>query len=658
MRRTWLLSSLGLSVLAATPAVSEVTKFEIVSRGPAFEGRSFGAAGPVEMIVGKATFAVDPMNIVNRQIVDLDRAPRNARGHVEATTDVVILRPRIATGPMLVDLPNRGGALLNRWLHDATDVPPSGPASAGSQPVRSLGAVFSKASDGGNGFLFENGMTVVEVGWQGDVPTGIGLQAPVIEGLTGPSRESFTFAGVDTVQKVILSYPAAAGGTGTITARATPDADAKAVDGLTYRQLDPKTIEVTRPAGMGSRTVYEFNYTATDPAVMGMGFAALRDVVSFLKFDKSASNPLAPDGPPQTIGFGISQSGRALRDFLYFGFNVDEQNRQVFDGMLPVVPGARKSFTNARFAQPSRNPGPSADRLYPVAQFPFAYETSVDPSTGAQDGILKQCRVTSTCPKIVQIDSEYEFWASQAGLNVTDVTGKPLALPPEVRAFMIVGAPHSSWGGRVSQPTPACKLASSSVQGPPLIRALIVSLNQWLGGTAPPASRYPTLEDGTLGPASSAYPANDALPYQGQYARAYRVAQTPTGPVVEGTFNLMVPQAGTDGNSRGGVKMPMVAVPRGSYTGWNPLKGAGGPEYLCEAQGSAVPFAATRPQRAANDTRPTIEELYHTEADYVAKVKAAADELVAARLLLPADAEADVKLAEAGKLARLTPPAN
>ncbi len=634
------------ALAAAAPATAEVTRFEIVSRGPAFQGRSFGAAGPVEMIVGRATFAVDPANPHNQVIADLAQAPRAANGRVEATTDVVILRPRAAAGPLLVELPNRGRVLAIGWMHDAGGSPPGPPS-------------FKDAADAGNGFLFERGVTLVEVGWQGDIrpADGVGMRPPVIAGLTGPARELWTFAEPAPVVRAKLSYPAASPGpaAGKLTVHVTPDAPATSPAGLAFRLVDPTTIEITRPAGLGPRAVYEFNYTATDPAVMGMGFAAVRDVAAFLKFDKTAANPLAASGlPAKAIGLGISQSGRALRDFLYQGFNADEQDRQVFDGMLPVVPGARRSFTNARFAQPGRNPGPQADRLYPIAQFPFAYEATQDPPTGRTDGVLSPCRASKTCPKVIQVDSEYEFWGSQAALNVITPTGQPLPLPPEVRAFMVAGAPHAAAGPTPSQASPACLLSSSPVQWSSLLRALFVGLDQWLGGVQPPASRYPLIPDGALVPPDQAFPPIVPLPYRRQFARAYHVDQTAAGPVIRGAYPVLVPRAGPDGNAIGGVRLPMVAAPRATYTGWNPLRGASGAEDLCTQQGGALPFAPSDAEALmADDSRRSIEELYPTPESYVAKVKAAADELVAARLLLPADAAADVRAAQAGTLAGL-----
>jgi alpha/beta hydrolase family protein len=215
------------------------------------------------------------------------------------------------------------------------------------------------------------------------------------------------------------------------------------------RFLDDNTIEITRPSGLRANVIYELTYTARDPKVMGMGLAAIRDVAAFLRREDGPVNPLASSGRAavdRAIGLGISQSGLLLRDFLYCGMNEDEAGRVVFEGMMPIIPGARCSFTNARFSQPCRNPGPEFDRLYPVLQFPFTYEVMNDAVSGKRDGLLLRCRLTNTCPVVMQMDSEFEFWGSQASLLVTDTQGRHVDLPPNVRAYMVAGAPHgNSW---------------------------------------------------------------------------------------------------------------------------------------------------------------------------------------------------------------------
>jgi hypothetical protein len=342
----------GLLLMAITStAEAAVTKFDIVSREPvAMDGKTFGAGGTVERIVARATFALKPSDRRNALIADLAAAPRDAQGLVEATTDVLILKPAKPNGVMILELPNRGGALILNFADDAQDY-----TTPGDRHGFGL-----KVGDAGNGFLFAHGFTLVEVGWQGDVKpgNGVGLQAPVAKGITGPSRDQWTFNDTERTKRVTLSYPAAEPFRAKLTEHTVPDAPAQVPDGLSFKFLDASTVEITRPANAKAGAVYDLAYTARDPVVMGMGFAALRDVGSFLRYQTDSSNPLAAAGQTgiaHAIATGVSQSGRALRDMLYFGFNEDEKGREVFDGMLPIIPGARRSFTNAQFAQPGRS---------------------------------------------------------------------------------------------------------------------------------------------------------------------------------------------------------------------------------------------------------------------------------------------------------------
>ena len=599
--------------LTAGAGRAEVARFEVLSRQPQASG---------ELITARATIALDPRDAHNAAIVDLGSAPRNAQGRVEATTDVTILRPVHPMGVLLVDLPNRGNVVGLRYFDDESA-----------------------------GFLASRGVTVIEVGWQGDVASGVVFQPPIARGLTGRARETWTFSDDGLIQRVKLSYPAAADPKAWIAVHLRPDAAATTLPGLSVRFVDPQTVEITRPPELTKPgPVFELIYTATDPKVMGMGFAAVRDVVAFLKTSRGADNPLADIAGRRAIGFGLSQSGRALRDFLYHGFNQDEAGRQVFEGLMPVIPGARRSFTNARFAQPGRNAGPIADRLYPMDQFPFAYETATDPLTGKRDGLLQRCRKSKTCPKIIEADSEFEFWGSHASLNVTTPAGAALALPPEVRAFLISGAQHSATP--VSRAVEGCRLWSSPVRQQPVLRALLLDLDAWIRvGPAPPASRYPTLGDGTLVKAQDVYAQPiPALGFRAQYAKAPLIEQTADGPVASRWYPLFFPKADATGNAVGGVRQPIVAAPRASYLGWNPLTAFDGPEDLCTQQGGAVPLATTA---TADDPRPSLAALYPSQEAYVAAVRASASALVNDRLLLPADAEAAIKAAEAGELARL-----
>jgi hypothetical protein len=637
---------LALVSCVASPAFGEVTGFTVSTQEQtALGGRSFGTGGTVEKITGRATIALDPADPHNAVIVDLDRAPRNGAGRVEATTDVVILRPAHPNGTLLFEVVNRGRKLLTGWTGD-TD------AIAGSR--------LEKPDDAGTGFLLNQGFTLVWAGWQPDAPqaaagapANLRIDVPVVAGTTGLSREEFTFAKPGP-QRVTLSYPAADPARAALSMRTSADAPPTTPEGLTYRFDDPLTVTITPPPGATPDALYTFTYTARDSRITGMGLAAIRDVATFLRHETGTSNPLASDGRPsvsRAIALGISQSGRVLRDALYYGMNQDEQGRIVFDGMMPIIPGARRSFTNARFAQPGRNPGPQFDRLYPVLQFPFTYPVLDDGVSGRRDGILLRCSLSDTCPKVIQADSEFEFWGSQASLVVTDTAGHAIEMPPDVRLFMFAGTPHGNLWNAVATSRADCVLPLNPNSGAASLRALLVAMQQWISdGVPPPASRYPSRAQGTLVTTRQAYPAIPGLLYRGQQMKAQWIVQTAEGPEARADYPLFVPLAGQDGNAAAGIRLPIVAAPRATYTGWNPVKGLDGSQDLCTQMGGVLSFPA---HATPGDPRPALDTLYPTQAAYVAAVDAAAADLVAARLMLPQDADAAVQAAAAGALAKL-----
>lgn len=628
-------------LLTAATAQAEVTRFEVQSREqPALGGRTF-QSGTAEKITARATIALDPANPHNAVIKDLDRAPQNPQGRVEAATEVVILRPAHPNGTLLFEVVNRGRKLLPSWLDD------TGTAA---------GIRLATPEDAGNGFLLDQGFTLVWAGWQPDAPPGPGhlrLEVPTAA-VSGLSREELTFDGTAGPKRVTLSYPAADPAQAHLSLRTTADAPPQTPANLLYQFIDPQTVEITPPEGAPATTLYDFAYNATDSRITGMALAVIRDIPAFLRHDTSDANPLAQDGQTgvtHAIALGISQSGRVLRDALYFGMNEDERGNQVFDGMMPIIPGARRSFTNARFAQPGRNPGPQFDRLYPVLQFPFTYPTLDDPLTGRRDGILLRCTASNTCPRIIQADSEFEFWGSQASLVTTDPLGNPIDMPDNVRLFMFAGTPHGNLWDAVATKRPDCALPLNPNNAAPALRALLVAMQHWLAdGTPPPASRYPSRAQNTLVPPDHAYPAIPGLNYQAQYMRAQAIEQTPAGPAIRSEYPLYVPQPGQDGNAIAGIRLPILGAPRATYTGWNPVADSEGPQDLCTQMGGVLPL----PQHPTpDDPRPSLDQLYPTADAYVAAVRSAAAELVAGHLLLPADAEAALAAAQSGTLAKL-----
>jgi hypothetical protein len=647
------LAALCGTLTLSLAAHAQVARFEVLQTAPAFEGRSFGDVGPYVKVTARATIAIDPADPRNALIADIDKAPRNAQGRVEAVADVVLLRPADparGNGTLLVDIPNRGTKLAPQLFDDV------------GQPAASSA---EKAGDAGIGFLYGQGYITAWIGWQADIPSRpnqLALAAPVLRGVTGAVRDEFIFDHMRSPATATLSWPIADPASVEVTVRPRWDAARQKPAGLSVRASGAQGVEIARPAGgFDAGALYEVTYTARDPVLLGMGFAAVRDVVSFLRRDGSAANPLAPGGRSlvrNAIGFGVSQSGRFLRDYLYLGFNQDLSGGMVFDGLMPHVAGGRRMALNYRFGMAGRNPRHPQDPAWQADLFPFTYDTLQDPLSGRRDGLLQRCRLSATCPRVIQTDSEHEWWASRASLLVTDLAGNHIDLPPEVRAYMIAGTPHFADPGSTVRREPAMALAVNPMHSGPPMRALLSAMQAWTTqGLPPPASRVPMRAHGTLVPAADAVRRDiAALPYAAIHTGAAFTDTSVFPPRVLGTYPVFVPRADADGMAIAGIRMLPLAVPRASYTGWNPRADGFGAGTLFPLQGAAVAFAATRAERqAAADPRLSIEERYPDAQSYVDAVRAAAERQVAERLLLPQDAKRAVDLATQNQLSKLHP---
>ncbi len=623
-----------------SPAAAKVVKFEIVRvDSPAFEGRSFGAVGTYDRIVARATIAVKPDDINNSIIADLDRAPRNAQGLVEAVTDVEILRPTVAANGnrrLFYDVLNRGGKPGLALFNDLPVIV--------NDPV--------KAADAGNGFLMNRGYTLVWSGWQGDIALGGGrmtFSPPVVPGITGLAREDFIFDHDDGLTSATLSYPAAdLDPAHTKISVRQREADPRATPaGLQVDFDGPTKISIQRPDGYDAGAIYEFVYTAKDPKVMGLGFAATRDVVSFLR---NETGDAAGNGNPvagridRAIGFGMSQSSRFLQDYLYLGFNTDEAGRVVFEGLIPHISGGKKTFTNYRFSQPGRSPYQHADMLYPGADFPFTYPVITDALTGKRDGFLARCLAAGNCPKIIKSDSELEFYQQRASLVVTDTEGHVLEMPDNIRLFLLSNLQHNAMANSKSEMVKICAFPTNPLNAGPPVRALLVALDAWISnGTLPPPSRYPSLKDGTLVlPTAEAvgFPSIPGFAFTSRMARPTLIKSDEMPPSKGAPYPVFVPKTDADGRDIAGLHLPTLEAPAATHTGWNLRKTGFGEGELCDNNGAMIPFAATREERLkSSDPRLSIAERNPNVGDRAAAIAKAAQQLVQDRLLLEEDAK-------------------
>jgi hypothetical protein len=658
-RRNWVvgLGMASMAVVAAESAWAELTRFEVLSvEHSALEGRSFGDVGTYDRIKARVVVAVDPLDPRNAVIADIGIAPRNAAGKVDAVSDVEILRPsdpKRGNGKLLYEVVNRGNKQSPNVFNDAT--------SATSKAM-------TKAADAGNGYLLRQGYTLVWSGWQGDLKSAPGILAlsvPTLTGVTGRITEEFVFNNSTSPVVAPLSWPAAELDTAKLVVRARWDDPPASPADMSFRFVDPSHVEIKRPAGFDAGALYELDYVARDPLVLGLGFAATRDIVAYLRRNTSSDNPLAEGGRSSirhVYAYGQSLSGRFLREFLYLGFNEDLAGKMVFDGMLPQISGARFTALNMRFGFPERAPRHPRDQGSMADRFPFTYAETTNPFTGERDSLLKRCTRSRTCPKIIQADSEYEWYNSKASLLVMDPADKPLKLPSNVRLFTTAGTPHIAQPDAVAQKNPLCVMPVNPLHQGPVLRAMLNNLDRWVDrGVTPPPSRTPNLADGSLVAADKAADQLQApipgLPYTGMHVIAAAEDLSVRPPKMLGEFKLYLPRLNADGMMVGAVHLPAIDAPKATYTGWNPRAVGYGPTTLCPLIGGVVPFATTREERLKNgDPRPSVEERYASPSAYVEKVDKIAQAPVRQRLMLPEDLPRQHEAAVNDTLARLRAP--
>jgi hypothetical protein len=421
------------------------------------------------------------------------------------------------------------------------------------------------------------------------------------------------------------------------------------------RRFIPKTdwkfvgTRVSLTGGFQPGKIYEVVYKSQNPALVGLGPAAVRDTISHLKYASADALSIPAGSVQRSIAFGVSQSGRFLRTYLYYGFNADEQRRKVFDGVMAHVAGAGRGSFNLRFAQPSRDGHPFLNKFYPTDIFPFTDLAQTDPQTGEKDGLLLRT-TPETMPRIFYTNSSYEYWGRAASLIHTTLDGRGDAqLPDSARIYMFAGGQHGPAA------FPPQRSIGQQMNNPNdyrwSMRALLLSMNRWIkDGVAPPPSRYPRVEDKTLvQPGSLNFPTLAGVGRPAEPHKAYRVFYgldfakkgiiSVDPPEVNGSYPILVPQVDKDGNELAGIKMPEVTVPLATYTGWNLFNPeAGPPSVLSSMQGSYIPLARTRSDRErSNDPRASIEERYRSREDYLARVTTAARELVQQGYLLEED---------------------
>jgi hypothetical protein len=642
-------------LIVAWPACARVTRVEVKSRTPVLGGKEFGAAGVYERVAGRVYFSLPVANLHNRGIVDLANAVNLKMGAVEFSADFMALRPVDAhkgNGSMILEVPNRGLSRIVALVD---------------------GGDWNAEKEAGDAWLLRNGYTVVALGWQWDAvgDGALRLYAPVakLQGKTITGLLRGDIMPSKPMDEIPLGhwmlgriggseYPVSAADDprNVLTVRDSRTAARATIPRAQWRfahtvsgRLEPSDRFIHLDGGFKPGKIYEYVYVVADPVVAGGGFAAIRDFASYAKHAPDAITPVQ-----RVFGEGISQNGRFLRDFLYQGFNADEEGRIALDGVLAHVAGAGRGSFNYRFAQPSRDAQPTSSVYFPTDIFPFTDEPEKDPVTGATGGLLDKAVAQKVVPKIFFSNTSFEYWGRAAALIHTSADGKQDAvISPNVRIYHFTGLQH------FSGPFPPAKGAGDILGQEPqsplpikyLWRAMIRNMDAWVrNGTLPPASRYPRIDDGTLVPFKLYAPPR--IPGVAQPHEASAALHLDYGPgwqdkrilalqppKVGAAFPVMVPQVDLDGNETDGVRLPEITVPLATYTAWNlrdPSIGA--PDQRVAFEGSYLPFPRTPADREkTRDPRKSIAERYRNRFEYLTRYSAALDALVKENWILEED---------------------
>ena len=653
---------IAAAILAfASTADAGVTKIQIISRGPAFGGYSFPNVGTYERIIGKGFGEIGPADRHNNAIVDISLAPRNARGKVEYSFDFYILKPTdLSKGnhKVFYEPPNRGNKQFGNFNR----------SRGGNDPAT--------ANDPAGSFLAPQGYTMVWSGWDFGAGTdnsdlNLTITLPIAKNadgssITGPAYEYIVNPGASYA----LNYAAATldQTKATLTHRVHLDDEPQIIPASGWEYMDGGNAIRLLPAGTSfiPNDIYEFSYTAKDPTVNGIGFAAVRDFNSFLRYateDGAGNrNPLAGD-VTRIYTFTNSQPGRMLNDFRTLGFNEDENGKIVFDGMLQWIAAGDGINMNYRFSQPARTERNRQDQLYVEGVFPFANQRTKDPITGKAAGRYDKCTKTKTCPLGMEVYSANEYWVKAASLFTTDPSGTAdLPDHPMARDYFISSEQHGTGNAAAKG---ICQQLQNPLDSAPVLRALFVAMDEWsMKGIAPPPSAIPRLADGTLVPPLSGvgFPKIPGVTYTGLMSTRYLLnygadfystgimAINPpavTSPIFNNPKNgpiyrTYVPKTDADGNDVAGVRLADVTVPLATYTGWA-LRSGPQANDGCEGAGQYIPFAKTKAERMnSGDPRLSIEERYASLTAYSAAVEKAVDEMIAKRLMLPEDRPANL----------------
>lgn len=665
-----------IAVLTAPSATAKVTRLEIESRTIFADGIEFGEVGAYELLKGKLYIEVAPEHAANTRIVDIDLAPRNGRGMVEFHSEFELLKPvHLARGNqvLLYDVLNRGNKTI----------------------LGAMNKAWGNTPRPGSGFLMRRGYSILWTGWNWDVRDENGwLQIDLPVATEDGERirqfivsEMVNSSGTEpqtTMQLVWTNtrgYPPvdySDNSRATLTVRSGPGSPRSKIpnDNWSFVFLSSTSDEVGTPgieyeAGFEPGYIYELTYEVADPPVIGLGFAAVRDAISFFHFETSDGygnpNPLsrrdhdgeASSAIEKAYIYGSSQSGRFIAHMLWQGFHLDELGRMAFEGARIHIAGGGKGGFNHRFGMTSQHMSDLEGTSMPSDFPPFNYLPDGAPGSGGPNDLLATAKEMGKVPKVMITNTEHEYWNRSASLLHTDLQGSvDVPLHENVRLYVYSGAGHRAAfrpdKGVCEHPLNRLDVHNSN-------RALLVALDEWVReGLEPPDSRYPRIEDGTLVTAAqhrSVFPRIPGMYHPGRNFQPARIdygpdfwsdgVMTRTPPQVGAPYHTLVPMPGVDGNGIGGVRLPELLAPLGTYQGWNPRNSRfGDPDHMVRFEGSFWTFPRTdKERRAKNDSRESLASRYPDQDAYVARLNAATSHLVQERFLLPESVEEYLDLA-------------
>jgi hypothetical protein len=695
VKRSLSVFAVGFLMAAAVvqPSEARVVRFVVEQQRSFADGAEWGTSGAYERLDGTAYMEVDPRDPLNAGIVNLDKAPRNDRGMVEFSAPFFMLKPvDMARGNQKIffGLNNRGNKI--------------------ELGIRAFPAILTNdpltAADAGDGLLLRLGYVVVDAGWQGDVAAGNNRLVPNFPVATQPdgspivaavrieySDRTIPQAGTFTLtlegSPNFRSYETADTDPAhsTLTVRDTVDGPKVAIPSDRWAfgtcpageaSLVPTTTDICLFDGFRADQLYELIYPAQDPMVMGLGYAVLRDIGSFLRYEtqdeEGNPNPLAlsPEevGVRRAYGAGTSSTGMYMRDWLYLGFNEDEAHRKVFDAVHIHIPGTHRLFANVEFADPNTYSRQDDRHDFLSTSYPpLTFAVTTDPISGIRDGILKRPAMD---PLVFQTDSATELWQFRGSLNVHDSLGRPVRVPDNVRLYFNSSFSHGGVSGLVAPAGPRgiCQnLTNGSLSGvSPTLRALLIALDAWADqGREPPRSNYPRIRNQalvSLDEYRAAFPAIPGVDFPTVLNELELVNYGPEfdseggrltilPPILGAGYTVLVPKPDKDGLDIAGIRPMGIRVPLGTNTGWNVRAPGFREPHLCSLSGSFIPFAETEAERVASgDPRESLEERYGNHAGFLRAVRRAAQQLLRQGFLLLEDAERYVSAAEESDVLR------